>query len=177
MVQQRSELYNLVLFSYPPHAIQRIWHILIPALRPGSVLLDHVPLGQPPSLHRLRNRRSSLVRRLRRYYGVVRLPVFVHHWITILDLPNASPLTTSTGKTRDLPVLAHGVSVHARGLRLRRVVDALAISHTPMLPSVPGNDVGSLPDVISQLHILPVRAPANASSVPLREQTHDSGSS
>src|SRR3989339_560893 len=147
MVQQRSELYNLVLFSYLSHAIQRIWHILIPALRPGSVLLDHVPLGQPPSLHRLRNRRSSLVRRLRRYYGVVRLPVFVHHWITILDLPNASPLTTSTGKTRDLPVLAHGVSAHARGLRdwlnLRCTTLSFATPcrFIPALSAMPGTHV------------------------------------
>lgn len=77
----------------------------------GSVLLVRAPLGQPPSLHRLRGFR--LVRLLRRYCGTVRLPVFVHHWRIVL--PSASPSNLPPGRARDLPVLAHGVSAHAKG--------------------------------------------------------------
>jgi hypothetical protein len=46
-----------------------------PALGPGRVWLDHVSLGRAPSLHRLRSRRSDVVRRLHRYYGPVRSPL------------------------------------------------------------------------------------------------------
>jgi hypothetical protein len=55
-----------------------------PALSPDRVLLAQVPLGQTPSLHLLRRRCSGFVRRLPRYYGSVRLPVFVHHRLQLL---------------------------------------------------------------------------------------------
>ena len=65
-----------------------------------------------PSLHLLRGRLPSVVRGLRRYYGPVRLPVVVHHRRVSLDFPDA----TRPGQPRALPVLARGVSAHARGL-------------------------------------------------------------
>jgi hypothetical protein len=40
-----------------------------------------------------------------------------------------------SGRTRDLPVPAHGVSTRAGGLRPRRVAGALALARTSVLPS------------------------------------------
>ncbi len=70
------------------HAVQRTWHAF-PALRQERVLLARVFLGQAPSLHRLRRGLPRFVRRLRRYNGPVRLPVPVHRWIGVNDLPSA----------------------------------------------------------------------------------------
>ncbi len=39
---------------------------------------------------RIRSRSPYLVRRLHRYYEAVQLPVSVHRWITVSDLPSAS---------------------------------------------------------------------------------------
>jgi hypothetical protein len=77
-------------------------------------------------------------------YGAVRLPMPVHRWSTVVDLPSASSRTISRRQTRDLPVLAHGVSARAGGLRPRRVTCALALSRTSVLPSAQLNGVGTL---------------------------------
>ena len=62
-----------------------------PALCPAPGMLDHIPLGQLPSLHLLRRSHgATLVRRLPRYYEAVRLPASVHHgrapWVHRADL-------------------------------------------------------------------------------------------
>src|SRR5262245_54589442 len=82
-------------FSLIPHCcltypLKRAEHAL-PALGPEHVTLKQIPLGQPPFLHRLLGLRLGLVRRLRRYYGAVRLPVPVHHRRTSLDFPIRPP--------------------------------------------------------------------------------------
>jgi len=64
-----------------------------PALCPERVLLRLIPLGQPPFLRRLRHFQRSFVRRLLRYYAVVRLPMSVHHCITSLDFSMRPPAT------------------------------------------------------------------------------------
>ena len=51
------------------------------------VLLAHVPLGLRPSLHRLRSGSLHFVRRLRCYYGEVRLLTVVHHRLRLLAFP------------------------------------------------------------------------------------------
>jgi hypothetical protein len=56
------------------------------------------------------------------------------------------------GVTWDLPVLAHGVSTPAGGLRRRRVARSLAILSTRMLPSAQDNVVGTLVRLIRMLH-------------------------
>jgi hypothetical protein len=66
--------------------------------------------------------------------------------------------------------------MHARGLRLRGVLQVLAIAHPSVLPSVMRNDVGTPVAIISQLNTLPACAPINASMAALRLTTHDSGS-
>jgi hypothetical protein len=75
-----------------------------------------------------------------------------------------------------LRVLARGVSIHAKGLRLRRVLRVLAIAHPLVLSSAMLNDVGTLVVIISQLNTLPACAPVNASMAASRLATHDSGS-
>ena len=80
-------------------------------------MLDHVPLGQSPALHPLRQswRPSTFVQGLTRYDGAVRLPAPVHHrripWV------HGADLASLPGQRQGLPGSAHSVSVHARGLR------------------------------------------------------------
>ncbi len=81
------------------------------------------------------------------------------------------------GRAEDLPVLAHGVSVHARGLRPRRTVHGLALSPENMWPSASVNSVGVLEWLISRLNTLPALPPVNASPASSRVPTHDSGPS
>jgi len=66
--------------------------------------------------------------------------------------------------------------MHAWGLRLRRVLRALALPRPPVLPSALLNCVGTLVAIISQLDTQPACAPVNASRPTLRLATHDSGS-
>ena len=60
-----------------PYAAQRLDHAS-PDLRPVRALLIRVSLVSRPSLHRLRHRKTSFVRRLHSYYGGVRLLLIVH---------------------------------------------------------------------------------------------------
>src|SRR5215468_8831709 len=74
---------------------------VFPALRPARVLLVCIPLGPSPWLHRLRGGLLRVVRQFPGYYGWVRLPVFVHHRLSVLPSrcgpeaellwPNAGP--------------------------------------------------------------------------------------
>jgi hypothetical protein len=97
VVKKRSELCLPVLPCYLPYTVQRIRHVMIPALSPGRVLLVRVPLGQAPSLHDLRPRFPGFVRLLRRYYRPVRLPRVVHLRITALAFPQRPVSPSETG--------------------------------------------------------------------------------
>ena len=90
------------------------------ALCPDPVSQGGIPLGQPPSLHLLRRPLvvTNFVRRLLRYYGVVRLPATVHHGRTLVGSPCGPYLWY--GRSQGLPIPAQKVSTHAAGLRLRR---------------------------------------------------------
>ena len=66
--------------------------------------------------------------------------------------------------------------MHARGLRLRPVLRALAMALPSVLPSAWLNDVGTPVAIISQLNTLPACAPVNASMAASRLAMHDSGS-
>jgi hypothetical protein len=116
--------------AYP---LKRAGHAL-PAQSPGLVTLGRLPLGQPPSLHRLLSLRLGLVRRLRRYNGSVRAS---------LDFPMrsvVSSLTDSHGLSR-LPLKALAcmlrVSDRARSKSvspLRRLQFCLPLSSTASAP-------------------------------------------
>ena len=58
-------------------------------------------------------------------------------------LHRPASFTLATDAAWGLPVLAHEVSKHAWGLRLRRVRVGLALSSFTLLPSAPENSVGT----------------------------------
>src|SRR5260370_849088 len=113
VVEQRGESGPLIFPRYFPYPLQRTEHVA-PALRPERVLLSQVPLDQAPSLHPLLRCWSSFVRGLLRYYGPVRLPVFVHHQLLSLDFP-MRPEPLLLGRTRDLPLCTTTGSAHDVG--------------------------------------------------------------
>ena len=137
-----------------------------PALRPAPGMLDHVPLGQLPSLHLLRRSLgATLVRRLPRYSEAVRLPAPVHH--------GRAPRVHHADLAR----------MHQARCRASRVPYTvfryMQRSPTPPGPSPPPHT--GVDDVafrvfgarrhprqapISGLHILPVPSPVNASCLP-----------
>jgi hypothetical protein len=89
VVEERSELLfpiSTCCLTYPLERAGRV----SPALSPERVTFGRVPLGQPPSLHRFRCRSLGIVRRLRRYFGAVRLPTSVRHRRTSFDFPTRS---------------------------------------------------------------------------------------
>jgi hypothetical protein len=103
MVEQSGELGFLIPSCYLSHTLQLTWRTSIPTLRSGCVLLVRVLLGRVPSLQRFRDRNGGVVRRLLRYYALVRLPLFVHHRV----MASAFPMRpVCRGQTVDLPVPA-----------------------------------------------------------------------
>jgi len=127
MVKERSEPNPLVPDCDLSHTVERIGRAG-PALCPGRVLLARVSLGQAPSLSRLRSRGAGFVRRLRWYYGPVRLPDLVRRRSTALGLAGASRGAIRHERGWALPVLAQEVSARAAGLRPRRARQELALS-------------------------------------------------
>ena len=96
VVQERCELRILVPFRNLSHAVQRMWHAHAGPVS-GACFAGRVPLGRPPFLHRLRG--HGLVRRLRRYYGAVRLPVLVHPRLAASAFPERPcPVIGRTGE-------------------------------------------------------------------------------
>src|SRR5215207_7394268 len=86
VVQERGEPHTLVLPCDSAHAIQRTWRAHSGPVS-GARFAGRVSLAQAPSLHRLRRRHAGVVRRLRRYYGPVRLPMAVHLRLAALAFP------------------------------------------------------------------------------------------
>jgi hypothetical protein len=92
-----------------PYPLQLMWQGY-PALRLALVSLGGIPLSQTPCI------RSS--------------------WPYPFRVLHADPCTITRGRIQGLPILAQGVSVHAWGLRPRRVLISLAITVYEMLFSV-----------------------------------------
>src|SRR6266480_6280315 len=63
------------------------------------------------------------------------------------------------GRRRGLPVLAHGVSLHAWGLRLRGAAPRSRYRECALLPSVRADAVGSPEPLISELNTQPTDTP------------------
>src|SRR6266545_2906714 len=153
VVQQRGEPLCPVPFcylTYPLEAIRRV----DPALSPAVVTIGRVPFGQPASLHHLRSRFRGLVRRLRRYYQAVRLPVVVHHRRESLDFPTRPATLLAPGDhglsrfpNAALPRM-HGVSDRAgfrRTLHWRSVGCGLPPISTASAPRCASLFRGSIP--------------------------------
>ena len=90
------------------------WPKIVEVCRRFGVLViaDEVMTGfghppPPPPLLR------GFVRRVRRYYGTVRLPTPVHPRVPPRRSLGVPPADHADGRARDLPVLAHEGSVHA----------------------------------------------------------------
>jgi len=143
-----------------------------PALCPGHAALLCIPLGRWPSLHLLRPKLPRFVRRLHRYYAIVRLPVFVHHRRASLDFPMRPTSWANTGSpgSRARCVRACAGSSTARSLchACDNVCHSVAFRCVPpRRRSVPG---------LSRLNTRPARAPINASPERLLVPVHDWGS-
>jgi hypothetical protein len=65
VMQERCELRVPSLLCDSAHTIQRTWRALSGPVS-GTRFAGRVPLGQPPSLHRLRRHGRGVVRRLHR---------------------------------------------------------------------------------------------------------------
>ena len=118
VMPQRGELLLLVPAGSRPHTSQSLRHAS-PALCPERVGLFGVPLGRTASLHALRRGLPLVVRTLRWYYLLVRLPTGVRAGLIAHRL--LPPIRrVAPGRQRGLPVLAQGVFRHAGGLGTAR---------------------------------------------------------
>src|SRR5260370_6862065 len=158
-MKERRELRAPVLPCFLTSTVERTWRANCPALRPGRVLPVRVRFGQALYRHPLRRGRLRFVRGLRRYYGPVRLPRAVRHRRTATGLSDAARGTIRRGRLGDLPVLAHGDSARARGLRPRRAARRLAITTTCLCPSPSEALLPALLALIPRLHTLPAPTP------------------
>src|SRR2546426_731468 len=175
VVQERREPLLPVPFGCLAHPLERARRAC-PARCPERDTLRRVPLGQPPSLPRLRGRLLGLVRRLPRYYGAVRLPALVHHRRVSLDFPMRSAAPSATDE-RGLSRFPSAVLGYVRRVFDRAgSVSASRYRHCrrglPLVSTASAPRSGSL---ISRLNTRPVPSPVNASRSPLRTLTHDSG--
>jgi hypothetical protein len=175
MVQERGEPHLPISTRCLTYPLQLMGHAN-PALRPEHGWLARVALGQASSLHRLRWLLVALVRRLRRYYPPVRLPAFVHRWLTSSDFPPRPVVPFLTGK--------HGTSRFSREVFLSMLGVFDRARFSDFLPwrslrcGLPLTGTASAPrtDRISRLNSPPAHAPVNASRPSLRATVHDSGS-
>lgn len=143
MVPERSQRLRVV----PPRCLSSTVERTLqgtPALRPDPGLLTRLPLGQLPSLHVLRHRRPPWML-FRRFCGTMELSDSLPPCITAVSLLGApcGPGCDGPGQVQGLPGPAHKVSVHARGLRPRRVRGRLAVAVSPLLPSACSERVGT----------------------------------
>src|SRR5438445_2335176 len=175
VVEQRCEPRFLILTGCLTYPLQRTGRVR-PARCPGHVLLLQVPFGQTSSLHPLRRWLPSLVRRLRRYYRSVRLPVFVPHRRASLDFPMRPQTYSVWGERgisrfpREVLPYVHGVCDRA-GSRSASRYRGLGWG-LPLLLTASA----SRSEFLTRLNTRPVLSPVNASTPPSRAAPHDSGS-
>src|SRR5216683_767047 len=102
VVEECSELLRGPVPCRLPYARQSGGHAL-PARCPVHASPARVPHGPGPSLHRLRRRLPGGVRRLRCYYGWVRLLPPVHHRLRPSGLPDADRRASARRSDRRSP--------------------------------------------------------------------------
>src|SRR5437868_7143749 len=100
----------------------------------GACGIEDVLLGLLPSLPSLGGRSPFVVRLVHRYYGAVRLLLYVHVRRSVYGL-RGPVLIFRPRRTGDLPVLVHVVSRRARVLRLRRTEQSARNNAVVVLPS------------------------------------------
>ena len=156
-----------------PHTVQSLGHAF-PALCRAHVGLNDVLLSLCPSLPGLRGKLPFLVRLVHRYYGTVRLLLYVHVRRSVYGL-RGPVLFFRPRRTGDLPVLVHVVSQRARVLRLRRTNNPLAISVVAVLPSsLPERSRHPVPSAFRSSIARPTDTPVYASSDISRYRLQDS---
>ena len=151
------------------------WDTPFPALcreRAGS---DDVLLDQRPSLLTLRRRSPAFVRLIHRYYSAVRLLEGVAcgpygSWPS----PAGPVAKVRFRHLRGLPVLVHGVSRRAWGLRLRRADQPLATNAAARVAFRYLDRVGALICRFSKLDTQPTYSPVYASLDTSRRRPQDS---
>lgn len=153
----------------------RTWHAVSGTVSDGHVLVVQIPLDQAPSLRPLRDRLPGVVRGLRRYYGPVRLPVSVHHRRASLDFPTRPATPSAAGGhgisrfSREVLPYMHGVSDRAGSPSISRYRCSGCGLPLLLTASAPRRKL------LSRLNTRPARTPVNASPLPSRATTHDSG--
>jgi len=174
MVKERCEPLSSILSCCLTYPFQRALRTC-PALGPGCVTLQRIPLGQSPFLHHLRRWLASFVRQLLRYYGIVRLPILVHHCIASSDFPMRSPhpLCGDEYRISRFPLMVFPYmprSPTAQSPNVSRATDTHGIAFRMT------HGVGTLEFTsISRLNTWPILTPVNASAMALLPPPHDSG--
>src|ERR1039458_1529360 len=126
-MEQCGELHLLPFPSCLSHTLQPLGHASLALCRVRDELMD-VLLDQRPSLTTLRQRLSVFVRMIHRYYSAVRLLGNVRARRTAFAFSRRPVDYVLFRHLRGLPVLVHGISRRAWGLRLRRTNQLLAIA-------------------------------------------------
>src|SRR6266481_8624352 len=134
MVKQSGELHLLPFPCCLTHTRQPLGHARLALCRVRAGLMS-VLLDQRPSLLTLRRRFPAFVRVIHRYSSAVRLLEDVRAGRTALAFTRRPVAKFRFRRLRGLPVLVHGVSRRAWGLRLRRADQLLALTLLVVLPS------------------------------------------
>ncbi len=158
------------------HRLRQLWTPRFPSVRTLLVCIRcfHLRARIAALLSRF-NLSNVFVRQLRRYYGSVRFPVFVHHRRSSLDFPTRPIVFSTLGK--------HGTSRFSRGLSLYslRVSDhvrSLRLSPLTKLKVLPTHLLTTLaPDLLlTRLNTWLIHSFTNASRLPSRTTAHSSSS-
>ena len=181
MVQERSEPLFPILSCCLTYPLERAGRTF-PALSPERVALGRVPLGQPPSLRRLRCRSLGFVRRLRTVLWSCPTSHVCSSSACVLRLPDTvcsfSPLQTDVGspgsRARMVPCML-GVSDRAgSGAPCDGGAPGVAFRLFPRASAPRRACCFRSKVMISRLNTQPARSPVNASTPPLRVAPHDS---
>ncbi len=141
--------------------------------------------GLPPQRRRPVRGDPGLVRRLRRYFGTVRLPASIHHRRTSFDFP-MRPVVLASAGGRGIPRFPHKVFPYMlgfaeRGDRAGPRCTSRERCAQRCLPPMPRASASRSAcrlrgrEWISRLNTRPVRSPVNASPPLSRATTHDPG--
>jgi len=134
MVKQSGEPHLLPFPCCPAHTRQPLGHASLALCRERAGLMS-VLLDQRPSLLTLRRRSPAFVRMIHRYCTAVRLLEDMHAGRVAIAFTRRPVAVVRFRHLRGLPVLVHGVSRRAWGLRLRRADQSLALTLLIVLPS------------------------------------------